>query len=306
MTDPRIKLLSYSSRLSLHACPRLFQLEKLQAEAEQEDLPSSITFAFGHAVGLGIQLVFEGKTEEEIIWQLFLNWKPDLWAADEKKKKSFFFAVAAVQTFIAMRKQGLLEEWELVYYEGKPAVELSFCINLPSGYKYRGFVDAVLVNKYNGKVTVLECKTTGAKLINPATYKNSSQAIGYSTVLDTLFLDLSSYSVCYLIYLSTSMKFEILDFPKSYLQRALWLQELFLDSQLVQIFEDTGVFPMHGESCVRYGRDCKYLNLCTLSTEHFTKPLTAEELRKLEEEEDTKYAIKVDMQDLIKAQLMKE
>ena len=50
--DPRIKQLSYSSLLTLHSCQRKFQLYKLNTPTEQpEDIPGSLTFAYGHCVG---------------------------------------------------------------------------------------------------------------------------------------------------------------------------------------------------------------------------------------------------------------
>lgn len=297
--DPRIQRLSYSSLLTLHTCPRKFQLDKLQAEAKEEDFESSITFAFGHAVGEGIQLAFEGFSEEEIIWKLFLNWKPDLFAENVKQVKSFWHAVFAVQKFLAMKNAGYLADWEPVYYKDKIAAELSFRISLPDGFKYRGFVDLVLRNKETGEVMVLELKTTSATNLNPATYKNSAQAIGYSIVLDVLFPDLSSYQVLYLVYTTKSMEYSPLPFSKSYLQRALWIRELILDIEVIKMYEDAGVFPMHGESCFEFYRECKYLGLCTLATNKLTDPFNPEEFK---EEE---FQIELSLEDLIKAQLSK-
>lgn len=303
MTDPRLKLLSYSSRLTAHACPRKYQLDKLNAAVDTpEDMESSITFAFGHVVGLGIQLVYQDKSEDEIIWELFNFWEPDLFAANNKQKKSFWLGVAAVQRFLSMKASGFLDEWELLYYEGKPAVELSFKVILPNGFSYRGFVDAVLIHKTTGKIMVLECKTSSVPTLNPAMYKNSAQAIGYSVVLDKLAPEISSYEVMYLVYLSKDMNYEVLPFVKNYLQRALWIQELLLDVELLCMYEEAGVYPMHGESCFNYYRECKYLQTCTLSTSYLTAPLSDEDVKLLEQKE-SEYQITVTVQDLIAAQL---
>jgi hypothetical protein len=113
-----------------------------------------------------------------------------------------------------------------VHYEGKPACELSFAIYLPDGFIYRGFVDAVLRNRKTGAVRVLECKTHSGTTINPATYKNSAQAIGYSIVLDAIFPELSSYDVLYHAYSSKREEYEMIPFEKSYYARALWIREL--------------------------------------------------------------------------------
>lgn len=303
--DTRLKQLSYSSLLTLHSCPRKFQLDRLQAPRLEDDMNlSSVTFAFGHVVGLGIQLVFDSKAEDQILWEMFLMWDRDIFEENPKQAKSFWHAVSAIQQFISMRELGFLEDWELVYVDGKPAVELSFLINFPDGFKYRGFVDAVLRNKITGEIMVLEVKTTSGATVNAATYKNSAQAIGYSVILDHLFPDLSSYEVLYLVYKTKAKEFETLPFTKSYLQRALWIRELLLDIDLIKLYEDAGIYPMHGESCFNFFKECEYIYTCTLSTEKLTDRITPEQEQKILETHET-YQINLSIEDLIATQLRK-
>ena len=298
--DYRIRQLSYSSLLTLHSCPRKFQLYKLRSTHRQEEsLKSTITFAFGHVVGAAIQDVLCGKSETEVIWNAFLGWHADLMAVDEKAKKSFWTAVLAIQRFIAMREAGFLQDYELVYHNGLPAVELSFAIVLPNGFRIRGFVDAVLRHRVSGVVIVLECKTTGSTTLNPASYKNSSQAIGYSVVLDVLFPSVSSYQVMYLVYQTGSGEFTVMPFTKLYSQRAQWIQELLMDVEFIESCERHGVYPQRGESCFTFFRECEYLNSCGLSTEFLTKQCTEEE------EDKTDYQINLTLMDLIETQLAK-
>lgn len=302
-TDPRIKQLSYSSLLTLHSCPRKFQLYKLNhIEAAPDDIPSSITLSYGHAVGTGIQFILEGRSIEEAIWEAFVHWNPDLFAANDKQNKSLWGAIHALRQFAHMRANGYLEDWELVYYEGKPACELSFSITLPDGYVYRGFVDAVLKHRTTGEVMVLECKTTASPSVNPATYKNSAQAIGYSIVLDAIFPELSSYQVLYLIYQAKSEEFTQIPFTKSYYQRALWIQELLLDVEMIKIYENAGIYPMHGESCYNFFRECEYYQSCTLSTSRITTPLSDEISQRIEAD-NAKYQIRITLADLLTSQL---
>lgn len=298
--DYRIRQLSYSSLLTLHTCPREFQLYKLRTSPNQEtDWKSQVTFDFGHLVGDGIQKVMEGVELDKIVWSMFLSWTQDLFIKDDKSKKSFWTAVFGVQRFISMREAGFLDEYELVYYKEKPATELSFAIHFPDGFRLRGFVDAVLQHKVSGKIVVLECKTTGIASVNPATYKNSAQAIGYSIVLDVLFPDLSSYEVLYLVYQTKSREFVTLPFTKTYLQRALWIKELLMDIETIKMYEEAEIYPMHGESCVRFGRDCSYFQTCTLSTEHLAKPMTPSMV------DATEYSINLTLNDLIETQIKK-
>lgn len=297
--DPRIRQLSYSSLLTLHSCPRKFELyKKRSTHRTEEALKSTITFAFGHVVGEGIQLVLASVPMNEVIWKMFLMWHtPELLQSDEKANKSFFSAVFAVQKFAFMREAGFLDEYELVYYNGKPACELGFRINFPDGFALRGYVDAVLRSRETGKILVLECKTTGSKNINPATYKNSSQAIGYSIVLDVLFPSLSSYDVLYLVYQTTEREFHPIPFTKSYLQRALWIQDLLFDIEVIKMYDESGIYPMRGESCMSFFRECEYLQTCHLSTEYLTKVCTEEEV------DSEVYDVNIGLEDLLTAQL---
>lgn len=299
-TDYRIRQLSYSSLLTLHSCPRKFQLYKLRTTYKlEEQLKQTITFAFGHVVGEAIQNALSGDSEEQVIWKMFLGWHAPLFAEDEKGKKSFWDAVLAAQRFIALRAQGFLSEYDLVYYEGKPACELSFVINFPDGFRYRGFVDAVLQHRHTGQILVLECKTTGSATVNPAQFKNSAQAIGYSIVLDSLFPDLSSYKVLYLVYQTKGQEYNQIPFEKTYLQRALWIRELLLDIEAIKRYEELGVYPMHGESCYSFMRECEYINSCTMSTEYLTKKATEKDMDR------TEYQITLGLADLLDAQLSK-
>lgn len=301
--DPRLQQLSYSSLLNLHSCPRKFQLQKLSADIEEFESDSSkITFAFGHVVGHGIQKSIEGATESQCIWEMFLMWNTDLLDSNPKQNKSFWLAVMAVQKFRAMQSEGFLVDYELVYHNDKPACELGFVINFPGSFRYRGFVDIVLRHKYTGEVLVLELKTSSATNLNPAMYKNSAQAIGYSVVLDVLFPDLSSYKVLYLIYQSKSYEYNSMDFVKTYVQRALWIKELLLDIDMIQMYESEKVYPMHGESCYSFFRECDYLNICQLSTELIAKKLTQKVLDKIANEE---YSVNLTLADLIESQLNK-
>ncbi len=305
MADPRIKQLSYSSLLTLHSCPRKYQLYKLNTKIERpEDLPASLTFAYGHAVGKGIQDILEGKTESQWLIEMFLEWDVDLLADNPRQNKSFWGAVVALRQFASMYSEGYLDGYELARYQDKPAVELSFVIHLPDDYKYRGYVDAVLQHKDTGKVLVLEVKTTNSSAVNPAQYKNSAQAIGYSIVLDALFPALNAYEVLYLVYQTKAESYVQLPFEKSYYSRALWIRELLLDIETIKMYEETSIYPMRGESCYSFFRECEYLNVCTLSTSRITEPPSPTLEDELKEQLD-EFQIQITLEDLIQAQLAK-
>lgn len=298
--DYRIRQLSYSSLLTLHSCPRKFELYKKRTTHKEEDPRSTVTFAFGHVVGEAIQLALDPSIQEnDIIWKMFLGWHTDLLAEDGRLCKSFWDAVIALKKFRSLVESGFLQEYELVQYQGRPACELSFCIEFPDGFRYRGHVDAVLRHTISGEVVVLECKTTGSATLSPSTYKNSAQAIGYSIVLDNIFKHLSSYKVIYLIYQTKSREFTHIPFLKTYLQRALWIREVLLDIETIKLYEQAEVYPMHGESCYTFFSDCEYINTCTMSNAHITKPCSPAM------EDKTEYQVTLTLADLLDVQLEK-
>ena len=305
--DIRLKQLSYSSRLTLHSCPKKYQLYKLNSTLnEADDSSSSVTFSYGHVVGLGIQNCLQDLSEDTILFNAFMMWDCDLFDRNDKQNKSFFLAVSAIQRFIHMRQHGFLEGYQLATHDGKPAVELSFIITFPDGFTYKGFVDAVLVHQDTGEVMVLEVKTTSSNYIAAATFKNSAQAIGYSIVLDVMFPKLSSYKVKYLIYKTKSNEYEVMDFEKDYLARALWIREILLDIDTIKMYEAASIYPMHGESCNDFFHECEYLNLCTLSISNLTKALTEEEIAAVHTKNAEDFQIDLSIHDLIIAQLDKE
>lgn len=298
--DARLKFLSHSSLLLLHSCPRKYQLYRLRAQQKElnPDDTSSVTFAFGTCVGIGIQSILEGLTEQEWLLKMFLAWDADLLDNNPTQKKSFFLAIAAVQMFADRYAMGYMGDYELVYLSnGKPAIELSFIIKLPDGFIFRGFVDAVLKHKHTGHIMVLELKTSSASTVNPATFKNSNQALGYSVVLDKIFPGITSYEVLYLVYNTKAKKYEPLPFTKTLLQRALWLQFLLTQVELIKLYTEYELFPMHGESCFEWYRECEFLGLCTLSTELLVKDNNLKE----EKEEDYDYVIP--FEDLVTQQI---
>jgi hypothetical protein len=298
--DYRIRQLSHSGLETFVTCPRKYQLNRYKTTNKLgESEESGITFAFGHVFGDGVQKVLEGKTETQVILAMFLGWHADLLAEDTRRAKSFWLAVTAVRKFMQMKATGFLDEYELVYHNGKPACELSFCINFPDGFRYRGFVDVVLRHKDSGRIVVLELKTKGTDSVNPAAYKNSRQAIGYSIVLDFLFPDLSSYEVLYLVYTTKDLNFTCIPFTKTYLQRALWIRELLLDIETIKMYEEAEVYPMRGNNCLAFFRECEYINSCTLSTEYLKAPATEKQF------DTTEYTVNVSLMDLLESQFAK-
>ena len=106
--------------------------------------------------------------------------------------------------------------------------------------------------------------------------------------------------ILYLVYQTKSGEFTPIPFTKTYLQRALWIKELLLDIEMIKMYEAHEVYPMHGESCYSFFRDCSYINTCQLSTKYLTNEYDPEK-----DEDSTEYQINLTLMDLIDAQLSK-
>ena len=274
-----IKLLSHSSIETLHSCPRKFEIYRMNYAPKEK---GTIDTAFGHAVGVGVQELLISKSANETsqtettntsllyeyqnaIWKMFLSWEVDIDETKPKSKKSFHSACLAVEKYQQQLLPLLTSEWELAYFEGKPAVELGFIIKLPNDYYYRGYVDAVLVNKKEKRFRVLELKTTGLNVVDVAQYKNSFQGVGYGVILDKLAASMdyaADYYVDYLVYKTVSQEFLTFPFLKTTYQRAKWLSQLLVETETIDLYLQKELFPTHGESCYNFYRQCQYFGLC--------------------------------------------
>ena len=274
-----IKLLSHSSIETLHSCPRKFEIYRMNYAPKEK---GTIDTAFGHAVGVGVQELLISKSANETsqpvttntyllseyqnaIWKMFLSWEVDIDEVKPKSKKSFHTACLAVEKYQQQLLPLLTSEWELAYFEGKPAVELGFIIKLPNDYYYRGYVDAVLVNKKEKRFRVLELKTTGLNVVDVAQYKNSFQGVGYGVILDKLAASLdysADYYVDYLVYKTVSQEFLTFPFLKTNYQRAKWLSQLLVETETIDLYLEKELFPTHGESCYNFYRQCQYFGIC--------------------------------------------
>lgn len=269
--EDKRKILSYSSLGTLHECPRKFEIYRAFGDITKS---ATIDTAFGSAVGAGIQSLLDQTKQVEGLSSLevsklstFLAWDVELDADKEKAKKSLPDALLAVSKFYHTILPDLESEgWELAHFNGKPATELSFILTLPDRYFYRGYVDAVLVNKSQKRFRILEIKTTGLNIVDVAAYKNSFQGIGYGIILDKMIESYegfkADYYVDYLVYKTATREFLTFPFLKSDYQRARWLFQLKQETKIISMFIEDELFPMNGESCYKFYRQCPYFGSC--------------------------------------------
>lgn len=299
---PNLKQLSHSSDVTLHRCPRKYELYKLLPRVDQE---GDVHLDYGSIVGLGIQEMLTHGSIEKATWKMFCTWKKLI--DDEeglRDKKTFWFALYSLDKFSMVLKT-VFAKYKLAYINGRPATELGFVIHMGNGFSYRGFIDAVLIDTKLNKLVVLELKTTKFSNVNEAMYKHSGQALGYSLILDILnellnFERTPTYDIVYGIYKSGKMEFETMPFIKSHTERALWIKQLMLDQDTIERYSADDYFPMYGETCYDFFRPCDYFGTCTLSNKHLVGPL--DKVKEKVESED-KYDYHFDLAQLIESQL---
>lgn len=298
-----LKYTSYSFNETLYCCPRRFELDKLLGRGQE----THATFEFGRAVGAGTQKLMVTGSVESAIWECFLNWNMDLDdESEESAKKTFWHACAAVESFQLVMKNELAQ-WKVMHFNGKPASELSFKIDLGDGFGYFGHVDLGMQHTVTGGLAVFEGKTTKFNKVDEASYKNSNQGVGYSLVLDSLAQILGipegpQYSVYYPVYKTSSMAWEVFPFAKSYTQRADFIQNMLFDKQTVQMYLAAGKFPKRGSGCYNFFRQCQHFDLCDMSNEYLIGKRVVDS-QILYGDPNEKYDFEFKLDDLIDAQI---
>lgn len=262
--------LSHSAIDTFLTCERLFQLDRLlEGSPDKQDYPATI---FGKAFGEGVSAYLLTQNPDRALFALFLAYSPAL----EDAKRTVEICLNLLLVAIP-RLDDLLLDWEVAVFNNKPAVELSFRLNLLSDTSHNiyfvGYIDVVLKNKWNGRYAILENKTTGLDLhdIDPL-FKNSGQALGYSIVLDKIAGESSTeYDVLYLVgqlKSKTSGGFAPIVhtrlFPKTLQDRLNWFISLGMDVNRLEQMLEVNVFPMRGKNCLQYMRPCKHFGVCNM------------------------------------------
>lgn len=267
---------SYSKLQSLHECPRKYlfnSLEKLNQENAAEE--PNVDFAFGHAVGAGIQTYAISKDINQAILAATLAWNApfDLQKLDKrtgKPTKSMEQAIAAVLIFESFFAETFQDYEVLILPNGKPAVELSFGIDFENNFFHLGHIDVVLRNIHTNKLAVWEGKTTGSFVLDEAAYANSSQAVGYGVVVEHIAKLINAsgldYEVFYVVYSAEKYSFTLMPFVKSQLHRVHWIQDILLDHANLKTYKNLNFFPQRGDACLsKFNKRCKWFGTCNLT-----------------------------------------
>lgn len=262
-------LSSYSMQQVLQACPKKYQIKKLQAATGTSERLQSVTFSFGHAVGAGVAEYDKHQDLEEAIWAAFLAWDIDLLEVETKGTyadgtgkptgKSFPMAIWALEKYQSF----VDEETNLRDYDSVQ-VEATIAVDFEDGHFFSGHIDELLQHRDTGQLLVKENKTTGLRSIDTALYSNSDQALAYSVVVD--MLGGTEYQVLYTVYSSAAQEWHQFLFTKSTLKKSEWLQSQLLIHQQLDTYEELDFFPKCGASCFDFMRRCEYYERCDMDT----------------------------------------
>lgn len=268
-------LSSYSMQGVFHACPRKYQIKKLQAATGTSERIQSVTFSFGHAVGAGVaeydQALGLGENQltalDKATWAAFLAWDIDLLEIETKGTyadgtgkptgKSFAMAIWALQKYqVFVDEETNLRDYETV------KIEANIAIDFEDGHFYSGHIDELLKHKETGSHMVKENKTTGLRAVDASLYANSDQALSYAVVID--MLGGNEFEVLYTIYSSSAQEWIQYRFLKSSVKKASWLQDQLLMHQQLDAYTEIDFFPMRGASCFDYMKKCEYFGRCDM------------------------------------------
>lgn len=275
-----VRALSYSKLKTLSTCARKYQLEN--QFGMRTGNRKSVTFSFGHAVGMAVQATARGRTKDQMLLDVFLEYDYPLdecgSLSEQRGRKSVWFALEAAERWWDRYhdpKISEMEGWEVARLpdpnndgEFIDGVELTFSIDCGDGFIYDGHIDLLLYHPVQKKFKVVEMKTSNSNQLHPAMFKNSLQAVGYSVVIDKAaeMLGVSnSFGVDYVIYQTGKQEFSTLPFMKAAVHRTIFLANLVSDINRIAAYQEDEYYPPNGDSCYNYFRECEYFEMCHLS-----------------------------------------
>ena len=269
--------LSHSAMETFLSCERKFQLDRLLVGGpEKEDTEHTV---FGKSFGEGVATYMLTQDPDLALFAAFRAYWPVIERGNKTEAIAYNLLAASFPYL-----DDLLQDWEVASFNGKPAVELSFRLDIDSRFYYVGYVDIVLRNRYSGKHAIMENKTTGLQLLDLAPlYQNSGQALGYSIVLDKIVGESQSdYDVLYFAGQIGKNPFQpkihILPYPKTINDRLNWFISVGMDVERLQKMLDLNVFPCRGKSCLNFMRPCHHLGTCSLHSLDEYKEIPPDEI----------------------------
>jgi hypothetical protein len=162
------------------------------------------------------------------------------------------------------------------FSDGKPAVEISFSLDLGNGLLLRGKLDRLV--DYGGDIYVMDQKTTGATITaryfdgwspdtQMSTYTFAGQAL-YKLPVKGVILDAAQIAVGF-------TRFERGFIFRSKAQLEEWYESALYHIKAAHQATASSFFPMNHASCGNYG-GCEFRQICSRSPEVRTQFLKAD------------------------------
>ncbi len=273
--------ISYSSIELFNTCPRKFELYKIHPMEFKRD--TSPALSLGSAVGVGyaryLELTAEGKKSlsqiaDDVLLETWRAYYPPLEDNLRSISKAHVIVDALMETPWAANGQDDPCDWELASFNGKPAAELSFCIQLTPNIVYTGYLDGVMYSPSTGAYRPLELKTSSLTNNLEVNFKNSSQGLAYALIIDTLSGGKQQvFDVHYRVAQLHRTKQDayrpsIHDFyfHKTLMDRLEWLIGLQLEVERIGRYLEVSMFPKRGGSCLSWGRPCPFYGVCNITS----------------------------------------
>jgi len=272
---------SYSSLELFNTCPRKFELYKIHPMEFERD--TSPALSLGSAVGVGyarfLELSAQGRlgyneVQDDVLLETWRAYYPPL--EDNLRSLSKAHVIVEALSTTPWKANGADDpcDWVLASFNGKPAVELSFCIQLTPQMVYTGYLDGVMYSSSTGAYRPLELKTSSLTSNLEVNFHNSSQGLAYALIIDTLSGGKQQvFDVHYRVAQLHRTKAEayrptIHDFffHKTLMDRLEWLIGLQLEVERIGRYLEVSMFPKRGGSCLSWGRPCPFYGVCNITS----------------------------------------
>lgn len=257
--------LSESSQDTLIACERNFQIDRLlERELSTREGPP---LSRGHSFGKGVQVYMLTGDMNKALFHAWLSY----WPVVEDPPKVTWHRTLHALLCAKRDMDALREKYEVVSFNGLPAVELGFKLVIDPTYYFVGFIDLVLKNRETGQYVILEIKYTHSWHDVEAMFYNRGQGIGYSITLDKIVGEkLGDYGVLYFVCQDKNKEpkeilFHTKEWRKDLEARLQWFLTLGLDVERIKRMRELNHFPRRGQSCIRFNRQCEHFGTCNLT-----------------------------------------